>query len=64
MSNPKFVLVTGATGKQGGSVVQALLEKGHQVRGLTRSVDSKGAEKLRQLGVDLDSGRSPLSIRA
>ena len=29
MSQPKLVLVTGAIGKQGGAVVEALLIRGH-----------------------------------
>ena len=33
----KIALVTGATGKQGGAVVEALLTRGHQVRALTRN---------------------------
>ena len=56
MSNLKHVLVTGATGSQGGSVVQALLEQGHKVRGMTRSADSSTAEKLRQRGVEVVAG--------
>ncbi len=36
MSQSKLILVTGATGNQGGAVVQALLAQGHQVRALTR----------------------------
>ena len=34
------VLVTGATGQQGGAVAQALLKDGHQVIGTTRNVES------------------------
>ena len=37
MANSKLVLVTGVTGKQGGAVARALIEKGHRVRGLTRN---------------------------
>jgi uncharacterized protein YbjT (DUF2867 family) len=56
MSNQKLVLVTGATGSQGGSVVQALLEQGHQVRGMTRNADTSAAEKLQQRGVEVVAG--------
>lgn len=56
MSNLKFILVTGATGSQGGSVVQALLKQGHQVRGMTRKADSPAAEKLRLQGVEVVAG--------
>ena len=56
MSNLKLVLVTGATGSQGGSVVQALLEQGHRVRGMTRNADSSAAEKLRLRGVEVVAG--------
>ena len=56
MSKQKFVLVTGATGNQGGSVVQALLARGHRVRGLTRNAASPAAEGLRQQGVEVVVG--------
>lgn len=56
MSNPRLVLVTGATGSQGGAVVQALLKQGHKVRGMTRNADSLAAKKLKQLGVEVVAG--------
>jgi uncharacterized protein YbjT (DUF2867 family) len=56
MSSQKLVLVTGATGSQGGSVVQALLERGHKVRGMTRNADSSAAHKLQQRGVEVVTG--------
>ena len=56
MSPSRLVLVTGATGSQGGSVVQALLAQGHQVRGMTRNADSPAAKQLRQQGVEVVAG--------
>ena len=56
MSLPKVVLVTGATGSQGGSVVQALLRQGQQVRGMTRNASSPAAEHLRKQGVEVVAG--------
>ncbi len=56
MSNQRVVLVTGATGSQGGSVVQALLERGYKVRGMTRNADSSAAEKLKLQGVEVVAG--------
>jgi uncharacterized protein YbjT (DUF2867 family) len=62
---PLFVLVTGATGKQGGSVVRALLDYGHRVRGLTRNPDSEKARLLEEEGVEIVKGdfNNPDSIR-
>jgi uncharacterized protein YbjT (DUF2867 family) len=40
------VVVTGGTGKQGGAVVKSLLERGHEVRAVTRSTDSAKAREL------------------
>ncbi|MDY7232757.1 NmrA/HSCARG family protein [Hyalangium rubrum] len=56
MSQSLTVLVTGATGQQGGSVARALLKKGHKVRALTRKPDSKGALALQKLGAELAVG--------
>ena len=51
----KKVLVSGATGQQGGSVVRALLADGQKVIGITRNVDSPNAEALKKLGVEMVS---------
>ena len=56
MSQSKLVLVTGATGKQGGAVVEALLTRGHQVRALTRNSASSAANRLREQGVEIAVG--------
>jgi uncharacterized protein YbjT (DUF2867 family) len=52
----KTVLVTGATGKQGGAVARLLLEKGHSVRALVRDPRSPGALELHRLGAGLVEG--------
>ena len=56
MAKSKLVLVTGATGKQGGAVVEALLTRGHQVRALTRNSASPAANRLREHGVEIAVG--------
>jgi len=56
MSTSKLVLVTGATGNQGGAVVQALLKQGQKVRGMTRNASSAAAEQLRSQGVEVVAG--------
>src|SRR5882757_4935856 len=56
MSQPKIALVTGATGQQGGAVVEALLTRGHQVRALTRNPASPAANRLREQGVEIAVG--------
>ena len=56
MSTSRFVLVTGATGQQGGAVVQALLARGHRVRGLTRNTGSASAQRLADQGVEVVAG--------
>jgi uncharacterized protein YbjT (DUF2867 family) len=51
-----LVLVTGATGNQGGAVAQALLEAGRPVRALTRSPDSPAAAALTEAGAEVVQG--------
>ena len=50
------VLVTGATGKQGGGVARRLLERGHAVRAFTRKADSPKAKALADLGAQIVTG--------
>jgi len=56
MSTKRSVLVTGATGQQGGAVARALLSKGHRVEALTRKPDSDAARQLMSAGADLVTG--------
>jgi uncharacterized protein YbjT (DUF2867 family) len=46
------VLITGATGQQGGAVARALIDRGHHVRALSRDPESSKAYKLRRLGAE------------
>jgi uncharacterized protein YbjT (DUF2867 family) len=50
------VLVTGATGKQGGAVAHLLLERGRSVRAMTRHPDSPAAQALAKLGAEIVKG--------
>ncbi|HUI73253.1 MAG TPA: NmrA/HSCARG family protein [Spirochaetia bacterium] len=47
------VVVVGATGKQGGAVAKNLLERGHEVRALTRNPDSVKAKELASAGATI-----------
>jgi len=53
MRQKLVVVVTGATGKQGGAVVKSLLERGHEVRAVTRNTASAKAKELANEGVTL-----------
>ena len=50
---PGQFVVLGATGAQGGAVVAALLERGAQVRGVTRHAGSQAARRLMEVGVEV-----------
>ncbi len=56
MPKPITVLVAGATGNQGGAVARLLLDRGHEVRALTRKPQSMAAEELRSLGAEVFAG--------
>src|SRR4051794_7055646 len=53
MSQKITVVVTGATGKQGGAVARNLLERGHRVRAVTRKPDSAKARELASAGASV-----------
>ncbi len=50
------VLVTGATGQQGGALARMLLKRGHRVLAFVRSPESPGARVLEQAGAELIAG--------
>ena len=52
----KTILVTGATGTQGGAVARELLERGYVVRGLTRNLSSERAQAMTALGANMVRG--------
>ncbi len=56
MQNSNRILVTGATGQQGGAVARVLLAEGWLVRGFTRDTTSTAAQELMALGVDMRKG--------
>jgi uncharacterized protein YbjT (DUF2867 family) len=55
-SADNVVLVTGATGRQGGAVVRHMLLKGWKLRALTRNPESHAAKLLARQGVELVQG--------
>jgi len=50
------ILVTGATGNQGGAVARALLANGHKVRAMTRSPEGEAAQALAAQGAEIIQG--------
>lgn len=65
-SDPRPVLVTGATGGQGGSAAIQTLKKGIAVRAMVRNPDSSAARALAAAGADLVKGdfTDPASLTA
>ena len=59
------ILVTGATGQQGGSVARSLLASGFRVRALTRDSSSAAAVSLGDAGMEVVAGSfaDPASLR-
>jgi uncharacterized protein YbjT (DUF2867 family) len=55
-ANDRLILVTGATGKQGGAVLRHLREKGFPVRALTREPDKPEARALIGHGTEVVRG--------
>src|SRR5207247_2529304 len=45
-----LIVVTGATGKQGGAIARELLTKGHKVRAMTRKPDSPLRQQVARRG--------------
>ena len=56
VNQDRTVLVTGATGRQGGAVVRHMLSKGWTLRALTRNTSSYAAQELARRGVELAQG--------
>ena len=57
MADSKVILVTGATGHQGGAVARELLARGHRVRAMTRKPEGDA-------GRDLSIPRDDLEARS
>src|SRR5438045_3116371 len=56
MTQPKKVLITGATGTQGGQVARLLVERGVALRALTRKPEGPAARALATHGVEVVGG--------
>ena len=67
MANQQTVLITGATGKQGGATARALAGKGFKIRAMTRKPQSDAAKVVaRETGADLVQGdlNDPASLES
>jgi uncharacterized protein YbjT (DUF2867 family) len=53
MKTDKSILVTGATGKQGGAIARELLARGHHIRALTRHPEGQAAQAVAKLGAEI-----------
>lgn len=52
----KIILVTGATGRQGGAAARHLQAAGWQVRAFTRDQNSPAAQALHRAGAEIVEG--------
>jgi uncharacterized protein YbjT (DUF2867 family) len=52
----QWILVTGATGTQGGAVARILIDAGYNVKGLSRNITSVRSMELASLGVQMVEG--------
>ncbi|HJW13087.1 MAG TPA: NmrA/HSCARG family protein [Thermoanaerobaculia bacterium] len=55
-SDKPVILVTGATGQQGGATARELLARGHRVRALTRHPEGEKAQTLASRGAEVVAG--------
>src|ERR1051325_11457568 len=56
VANQRNILVTGATGQQGGSLTRLLLQKKYKLYALTRNTQSSAAQDLRNRGANIVKG--------
>ena len=56
MKDNGIILVTGATGKQGGAVARELRARGYRIRAMTRHPNSEAAQALAGLGAEVIQG--------
>src|SRR5690349_15709486 len=49
----KTILVTGATGRQGGAVIRHLVQRGFKVRAITRDPQKPASQSLKSRGVEI-----------
>ncbi len=54
--NKDIILITGATGQQGGAIAHELLSHGYRIRALTRKPDSPKAAALSKLNAEVVAG--------
>ena len=52
----KTILVTGATGRQGGAVIRHLLQRGFKARAITRDLEKQASQSLTSKGVEVFKG--------
>jgi uncharacterized protein YbjT (DUF2867 family) len=65
MAHPRTVLISGATGQQGGAVAAALAGKPFEIRAMTRKPESEKAQALARKGVHIVKGdfNDPASLK-